>query len=413
MIDFERFTLENGLKVIVHHDKSTQLTALNLLYNVGARDEEENLTGFAHLFEHLMFGGTPVIPAFDVPVMMAGGENNAFTNNDITNYYLSLPSSNIETGIWLEADRMRELNFSEKNLLTQKSVVIEEFKQRYLNQPYGDLMFLIRDLAYKVHPYRWPTIGKDPKHIEDAKPDDVKEFFYSHYAPNNAILSFSGSTTAEEAFKLVKKWFDPLPARKLKDKSIPEEPEQTESRFLDVTRDVPANLLVKCWHMGGRAGKQFKEMDLITDILSGGESGRFENRLVRERRAFSEANIYVSGEMDPGLVLFQGRVTEGMKMEKAEEIFNNELDLFLTDGPTPTEMQKIINRFESTHLLGNINSGSIAMNLAMFELMGDAGNLNREPELYRQISSTDLISTAREVFTPDNCSTILYRSDKR
>ncbi len=320
MIEFERCTLSNGLKVIIQKDKNTKLTALNLLYNVGSKNENPELTGFAHLFEHLMFGGTKGIPEFDTPLLLAGGENNAFTNNDITNYYLTLPSSNIETGFWLESDRMNELDFSDKNLETQKSVVVEEFRQRYLNQPYGDIMFLIRAMAYKVHPYRWPTIGIDIDHIRSARQEDVKDFFYSNYAPNNAILSLSGNIEPDKAIKMAEKWFGSVPSRAIRRDDLPVEPPQTERRFLDVTRDVTANTLIKYWHMGGRPGKEFRELDLITDIFAGGESGRFENSLIRDKRIFTEANIYLSGEFDPGLVIFQGRLAPGISFEKAETV---------------------------------------------------------------------------------------------
>jgi len=319
MIKYSRFTLDNGLRVLVHEDKSSPLVAMNLLYDVGSRDEAPELTGIAHLFEHLMFGGSKNIHDYDKPLQMVGGENNAFTNNDITNYYLTIPSANIETGFWLESDRMLELDFSQKNLDTQKNVVIEEFKQRYLNQPYGDALLKIRPLAYKVHPYRWPTIGMDISHIEKATIDEIKKFFYSHYAPNNAILSLTGNITGENAYKLALKWFGPIEKRKVQERKLPAELPQNEKRLVVVEKDVPSDALYKVWHIGPRNSKEFYTLDLITDLLAGGETGRLHTRLVRDRKLFSEINAYITSDIDPGLIFVQGKLMKNIDLQAADD----------------------------------------------------------------------------------------------
>jgi predicted Zn-dependent peptidase len=305
MINYKSFILENGLRVLVHEDKSTPLVAMNILYNVGSRDENPTMTGLAHLFEHLMFGGSVNIPDFDTPLQLVGGENNAFTNNDITNYYLTIPSENIETGFWLESDRMLELDFSSKNLDTQKNVVTEEFNQRYINQPYGDAILKLRPLAYKVHPYRWPTIGTDMSHIRNADLDQIKSFFFSHYAPNNAILALTGNIGYDLVYELTQKWFGPIEKRSVKTRDLPVEPIQTEERFLTIERDVPSDAIYKVWHIGPRKSEDFYTLDLITDLLAGGESGRLHTTLVREKKLFSEINAYLTADIDPGLIIVQ------------------------------------------------------------------------------------------------------------
>ena len=312
MIKFNRYILENGLRVLVSEDRSTPLVAMNILYDVGSRDEDPQATGLAHLFEHLMFGGSVNIPDYDTPLQMVGGENNAFTNNDITNYYLTIPAENIETGFWLESDRMLELDFSQKNLDTQKNVVIEEYRQRYLNQPYGDAILKIRPLAYKVHPYRWPAIGMDISHVENTDLEKIRNFFYSNYAPNNAILALSGNINTETALRLSEKWFGPVEKRKLKLRNLPSEPEQTESRYLTIESDVPSDALYKVWHIGPRNSSDFHTLDLITDLLAGGESGRLHTILVRDKKLFSEINAYITSDIDPGLIFIHGKLMKNI-----------------------------------------------------------------------------------------------------
>lgn len=326
MIAYEKFTLNNGLTVIVHEDHSTPLVALNILYKVGARDEQIDKTGFAHLFEHLMFGGSINIPSYDEPLQIAGGENNAFTNNDITNYYLTIPSQNIETGFWLESDRMLSLAFSEKSLEVQRSVVIEEFKQRYLNQPYGDVWLLMRPLAYKVHPYRWATIGKELAHIEDATLEDVKGFFKKWYAPNNAILSVSGDCTLEQIKSLCKKWFEPIPMADVPARMLPVEPIQTETRIQEVEKEVPNSHIYMAWHCCARTDKDFFATDMLSDLLSSGKSSRLHQQLVKEKNIFTEIHAYMSGDLDKSLFFIEGKLVDSITMEDAEKSIWEELE---------------------------------------------------------------------------------------
>jgi zinc protease len=296
MITFHKFTLANGLRVIVHQDPSTPIAAFNLVYDVGARDEREEQTGFAHLFEHLMFGGSKNIPDFDKPLQMAGGQSNAFTSNDITNYYNTLPLQNLETAFWLESDRMNELAFTEKSLEVQRSVVIEEFKQRYLNQPYGDLWLLLRPLAYEVHPYKWATIGKEISHIENATMDDVKSFFYKHYGPQNAVLCIAGDVQLDEIKSLTEKYFGTIEKRPKYERNLPVEPIQTSFRKLEVHRPVPNDQLVLAFKMEGRMHPDYYVADLISDILSRGQSSRLYKKLIIDNPKFIDINAYISGK---------------------------------------------------------------------------------------------------------------------
>lgn len=413
MIEYFKHTLSNGLRVVVHPDKTTPMVAVNLLYDVGARDEAPDKTGFAHLFEHLMFGGTRNIPSYDTPVQNVGGENNAWTSNDFTNYYVTLPATNLETAFWLEADRMNELDFSGKSLEVQRKVVIEEFKQRYLNQPYGDIPLLIRDLAYKVHPYRWPTIGKDIKHIEQATLEDVKEFFYKHYAPNNAVLSVTGNVTPQEAFRLAEKWFGPLKSRQVQKRDLPQEPPQTQARHLTVERDVPAPMIHMVFHNGSRTDQDFYANDLLSDILSNGPSARLFQSLIKEQRLFSDVNAYIAGDRDPGLFTVTGRLMPEVSMENAENAILNELNIMANEGPGDYELQKVKNKIESNLVFGEIHYLNKAMNLAQFELLGDVEEINREPEHYRSVTVKDVKTVAQKVFAPENCSTLYYLPKKK
>ncbi len=410
MINIQKQTLANGLRIIAHVDKSTPLAAVNILYNVGAKNEQPNKTGFAHLFEHLMFGGSKNIPSFDSPLQMVGGDNNAWTNSDITNYYLTLPAANIETGFWLESDRMLELDFSEKNLDIQRKVVIEEFKQRYLNQPYGDIPLLLSPLAYKVHPYRWPTIGKDISHIENATLDDVKSFFYSHYAPNNAVMCVAGNIDPDKVFTLAEKWFGDIPKRNIAQSNIAMEPEQTEERHLEVERNVPADMIYKVFHIGGRMDNDFYTVDLLSDILSNGPSSRLIQSLVKEQQLFSEVNAYISGDHHPGLFTITGRLLPDTKMKKAELAIQKEIDKICNHAVADYELQKVKNKVESTLVFSEINFLNKAMNLASFELLGQAENINHEVEKYRLVTAQNLQDSAQQTFQPSNCSTLYYRS---
>jgi zinc protease len=413
MIKYSRFSLDNGLRVLVHQDKSTPLVAMNILYDVGSRDEDPDQTGMAHLFEHLMFGGSVNIPEYDMPLQMVGGENNAFTNNDITNYYLTVPSENIETGFWLESDRMLELDFSQKTLDIQKKVVIEEFNQRYLNQPYGDAILKLRPLAYKVHPYRWPTIGIDISHIEKVDLDQVKKFFFSHYAPNNAIIALTGNITYNTAIELSEKWFGPIERRNVKPRDICSEPVQNEERTLTLERDVPSEALYKVWHIGPRKSNDFFTLDLVTDLLAGGESGRLHTSLVREKKLFSEINAYITSDIDPGLIIVQGKLMKGIDIHDAEKAVNEVID-GLKNGPDITnEMEKVKNKFESSTVFSNSSILNKAVNLSFYELLGDPELINKEVDEYRNVTREMVEEVASKYLVPENSSTLYYKSTRK
>jgi predicted Zn-dependent peptidase len=413
MINYKRFLLENGLRVLVHEDKSTPLVAMNLLYDVGSRDEDPSATGLAHLFEHLMFGGSKNIPDYDTPLQLVGGENNAFTNNDITNYYLTIPSENIETGFWLESDRMLELDFSQKNLDTQKNVVTEEFNQRYLNQPYGDAILKLRPLAFTVHPYRWPTIGMDISHVQNADLEQIKRFFFSHYAPNNAILALTGNINYDLAQRLTDKWFGPIEKRIVKTRDLPQEPAQFSERNLTIEKDVPSDALYKVWHIGPRKSKDFYTIDLITDLLAGGESGRLHTKLVREKKLFSEINAYMTADIDPGLMIVQGKLMNGIDINLAGEAVNEVINGLLQKNGISEEMEKVKNKFESSTVFSNTSILNKAANLSFFELLGNPEQINTEVDSYRHVSYNMVTDAINQYFIPSNCSTIKYISTRK
>lgn len=408
MIKYERFTLENGLRVIFHEDNSTPLVCMNILYDVGARDEDENKTGFAHLFEHLMFGGSVNIPNYDAPLQQAGGENNAFTNNDITNYYLTVPSENLETAFWLESDRMLSLAFTPVSLEVQRNVVIEEFKQRYLNQPYGDIWLLLKPLAYKVHPYKWNTIGKEIAHIENATMEDVKDFFKRFYCPNNAIMVISGNTTLDRVKELSDKWFAPIPKQVVKPRNLPLEPVQSEERRLTVERPVPATSIYKAYHMCSKTDKEYHATDLLSDILSNGRSARLYNSLVKDQKLFSEISAYVSGDMDKGLFIISGKLSKDVSPDKAEAAIEAELDKVKSEMISEEELIKVKNKIESTLVFTEMSILNKAMNLAFAELMGDANNINLEAQKYNAVTAKQMHELANSIFRKENCSTLHY-----
>ncbi len=410
MVELEKFELDNGLNGIIHPDQSTPLVALNLLYKVGARDEHPEKTGFAHLFEHLMFEGSTNIPNFDQPLQNAGGENNAFTTNDITNYYLTLPKENIETGFWLESDRMLCLDFSQHNLDLQKQVVIEEYKQRYLNQPYGDAWILMRPLAYKHHPYQWPTIGKNIKHIEEATLDDVKKFFFNHYAPNNAILVIAGNIKKKEARELTKRWFSGIEKRVTPPGHYLQEPEQKSERRKTVQRNVPFDAIYKTFHMCRRGDTDFYTTDIISDLLSNGKSSRLYQNLVQEKRLFSELNAYLTGNVDPGLFVVTGKLIKGVEMERAETEIMHELEKLKHEPVKDRELNKVKNRIESTLILEETNILSKAINLGFHELLENAENINTEVQKYRSVTGEQITVLARKLFDTTNCSTLCYKA---
>ena len=408
MIEYQKFTLDNGLKVLVHQDKTTAVVAMNIIYNVGAKDEDPELTGFAHLFEHLMFGGSVNIEKYDEPLQKVGGENNAFTNNDITNYYISLPKENIETGFWLESDRMLNLGFSEKSLEVQRAVVIEEYKQRYLNQPYGDLWLEIRPLVYKVHPYQWATIGKTIKHIEDAKMEDVKAFYKKYYNPNNAIMVIAGDVDFDEIKQLSEKWFGPIPAGKEVVKNIPQEPKQTEARFLELRKDVPANALFKVYHTCARTDDDYPATDLISDLLGNGKSSMLHQRLVKENKIFNSISCFISGDSDPGTMYVAGYLADGIDPKAADKAIVDTLKEFVNNTPEDKNLEKVKNKFTSSNEHSNINILDKAMNLAFYELLGDANLINTELDTYLAVSKNDIQRVAKQIFREENSSTLYY-----
>jgi zinc protease len=413
MIDFKTFELENGLRVIVHEDHSRPTVVLNLIYDVGSRDEDPAKTGFAHLFEHLMFGGSANIPSFDEPLQRVGGENNAFTSPDVTNYYTLVPAANIETAFWLESDRMLALSFDQKVLDVQKSVVIEEFKQRYLNQPYGDAWLKLRPMVYTQHPYAWPTIGKELSHIENVVMDQVREFFYSHYLPNNAVLVLGGDITLDKAKELSKKWFGPIPAGHKPLRALPKEPVQNEARRGEMSGDVPMDAFYRAYHMCGRWDKDFFATDLLCDILGRGKSSRLYEKLVNTDKIFHSLQSYVTSSFDPGLIVIDGKLKDGITVEEGERRVNEVIQELLVNGVTAEELEKVKNQAESTLIFSESELLNRVMNLAFAALEGDPNLANGEVERLRAVTKEQVEQMAKQVLRPENSSTLIYRSNKK
>ena len=410
MIQFDKFTLDNGLRVIVHQDTTTPMVAVNLLYDVGARDENPEMTGFAHLFEHLMFGGSVNIPEYDTPLQMAGGENNAYTTNDITNYYVQLPKQNIETALWLESDRLLSLSFSKKSLDVQRKVVCEEFKEHYINKPYGDAWKHLRALAYKQHPYQWMTIGKELKHVEDAQLEDVKNFFFKHYRPVNAILCIAGNVSIDEVKTLANKWFGNIEAGEKYVRNLPKEPEQKAARTETLVSDVPYDALYKAWHIPARLEKGYHESDLITEIMGNGYASRLYQSLVKEQQIFSGINCYHTGSLDAGLIVVEGKVKEGKTLEAANAAVKEQINILLSNGITEDELQKAKNKIEAMIAFEDMSILSRANNLAFYELLGDAALINDELNQYQQVSADSLLAMAKHIFRDENENTLLYQA---
>jgi zinc protease len=408
MIAFEEFTLDNGLQVIVHEDPTVQIAVLNILYDVGARDEHPDKTGFAHLFEHLMFGGSKHIPSYDEPLQRVGGENNAFTNNDITNYYLTVPAANLETGFWLESDRMLSLSFDPQVLEVQRKVVIEEFKQRYLNQPYGDVWLKLRPLTYKIHPYQWATIGKEVSHIENATLDDVRNFFFRYYIPSNAIVVVAGNVTVSEVRRLAEKWFGPIPSPPKPERNLPKEPVQTSKRILEVEADVPASALYMTCHMPGRFDKDFYPVDLMGDVLARGQSSRFYERLVKEKEIFTSLSAFSMGSIDPGMLVINGRVRDGISLKDAEAEVMALMSEVVEKGPAPDEVEKVRNQALSTLEFGETEVMNRAMNLAFSKLSGDTNYVNEEAGMITSVTADDIQRAARETLREENFNVMYY-----
>jgi len=403
MINFEKFTLSNGLRIIVHKDTSTPLVALNILYDVGARDEDPEKTGFAHLFEHLMFGGSVNIPKYDEPLEKVGGENNAFTSNDVTNYYLTVPRQNLETGFWLESDRMYQLAFSEKSLEVQRNVVSEEFRQTHLNQPYGDVWLLLRPEVFKVHPYQWPTIGKEISHITNATMEDVRSFYNKFYNPNNAVMVVSGNVTAEEVNKLAGRWFAPIENTGKNVRTLPAEPEQQEERRMEVERNVPSDAIYKVWHMCGRMDAEYHTTDLISDVLGNGNSSRFYQKLVKEEKLFSELDAYIMGSFDKGMFVVSGKPAAGIGLDKAEAAINREISALTNQAPAESELQKVKNSKVVNFYRHMATIDGKANLIGQYEIFFDSyKELFQAPNEYKKVTVDDIKRVAKTYFKKSN-----------
>ena len=410
MITYDKTILSNGLTVIANRDRASRMAAVNILYKVGARNENPSRTGLAHLFEHLMFRGTHLVPDFDTPVQMACGENNAFTNNDYTDFYITLPCDNIETALWLESDRMTGLNLSEEACQIEKRVVIEEFRQRYLNQPYGDLNMLLRSMVYKKHPYRWATIGISPEHIEQASIEEIHDFYQRFYHPSNAILSVSGDFESEKVFALAEKWFGGIADTQYPIAPIPQEPEQTEVRRLEVEREVPATTIVIAFHMGNRLSHDFFLGDMTSDLLAGGDSARLYERLIKIKRMFASVNAYISGDVDNGMFVFTGQLLPTTTEAEAEAAFWEEIDELKSGKISDYELEKVKNKFEANTLFGELNVMNKAMNLGYYQMIGDLELINREVDIYRSLMREEVADFSQRTFRKDNSSTLIYRA---
>lgn len=410
MIQFDRFQLENGLRVLFHQDPTTPLAVVNVLYDVGARDESEDQTGFAHLFEHLMFGGSVNIPEFDTPLQLAGGENNAFTSNDITNYYDVLPVENIETALWLESDRMLSLAFTDKSLEVQRSVVIEEFKQRYLNQPYGDVWLELRPLAYQKHPYKWATIGKKIEHIETATMNDVRAFFTKHYTPQNAVLCVAGNLELDQVKALVEKWFGGIPAGNRYERNLPLEPVQTEFRIKEIERDVPANAFYYAFKMVDRLHPDFYAVDALSDALGRDKSSRLYVALKKELKLVSEINAYIMGSNDEGLLVISGKLNDDITFEQLDSALWKVLASICETPLSDSEMDKIMVKIRTSKAFQDQGLLNRAMGLCVHELLGDANTINEESEAYKNMTAEDIHRVAKNTLQKERCSLLRVKS---
>ncbi len=408
MISYQQFTLSNGLQVIVHEDASTTLAVMDVIYDVGSRDEDPERTGFAHLFEHLMFGGSVNIPNYDSPLQSVGGENNAFTTPDLTNYYISLPYQNLETAFWLESDRMLSLAFNPQSLEVQRKVVIEEFKQRYLNQPYGDVWLKFRPLIYQQHPYRWATIGKEIKHIEEATLEDVKAFFQKHYVPSNAILVVAGKVDFEEVKELAEKWFGPIPAGVKPVRNLPVEPVQDEDRRMEIKADVPSNRLYIAYPVVGRYEPGYHAIDLLSDLLGRNESSYLYNALVQDQRIFDSLHASLTGSMDPGLLVVSGQVCEGVNVADAEKMLLDAIQDFVKTGIDAEGLQRVKNQAEASLVFGEVEVLNRAMNLAMAANAGNVDFVNTEAAHIAAVELKEIQDWANKLFVQGKKNTLLY-----
>jgi predicted Zn-dependent peptidase len=410
MIQFEKFTLSNGLKVIFHKDPTTPLAVINTLFDVGARDESPDKTGFAHLFEHLMFGGSINIEDFDAPLQNAGGESNAFTSNDITNYYNIIPAQNIETALWLESDRLLSLAFTEKSLETQRSVVIEEFKQRYLNQPYGDVWLELRPLAYTTHPYQWATIGKEIKHIEDASMEDVKSFFYKHYTPSNAIVCIAGNFELDYVKQIMEKWYGDIPSGIKPARILPLEPKQEIFREKTIESKVPSNAFYYAFKMAEKKSFEYYVTDLLSDALGRDKSSKLYISLQKELKLVTEIHCYITGSLDNGLLIIEGKIAPGETFEKIDSEIWKVLEELKNKLLSDSDLERIKNKISTSKEFQEQGLLNRAMNLCLYELLGDANGVNEEASLYESITAAHIHTIANEILITENCSLLKIKA---
>ena len=408
MIHFKTHQLNNGLRLIHHHDTSTGMVAVNILYDVGSSDESPNKTGIAHLLEHLMFSGTKHVKKYDEMLQQAGGDSNAWTNLDVTNYYDILPCHNLETALWLESERLVNLNLTDENIEVQKSVVIEEFKQRYLNQPYGDTLHLTHGQAYLIHPYRWPTIGLDIDTIKGFTRDDIIAFHDKYYTVNNAVMCVSGNVDFDTAVKLVEKWFGDIDSCALSSRQLPVEPKQESPRFMTHHSDVPNNMIFRSYHMCGRTDKDYQAADLISDILGNGTSSRFHQQLILNTGMFADIDASVLGSRDPGLFYIRARLADGVDFDSANRAIDSVLHSLLEKDVTQHEIDKCVNKYLSNKLFDNVGYAEKAVSLCGHELLWGANGINTENDRYKSLIPDDIHRVASSLLTPDNCSTIYY-----
>lgn len=412
MIDFKRYILENGLTVILHPDKSTPLVTVNVLYKVGSKNEQPDKTGFAHLFEHLMFGGSKHIPDYDTPIQKAGGDNNAFTNSDLTNFYNVMPAENLETALWLESDRMLQLDINQKSLSIQKKVVVEEFKETSINEPYGDLWHQLSDLAFTTHPYRWPTIGLVPAHIEEAELAYVEHFYNTYYKPNNAVLIVAGQYDDDKIKDQIERWFGGIASGEIGVKPIPVEPPQEAFRTRTLHRKVPSDALYIAFHMPDRKHPDFMAYDILSDVLSGGRSARLYQNLLKGSELFSNVNAYITGTFDPGLFVIEARLLDNADLEKAKLLIWNELQILKEELVQPEELQKVKNSLISSVAFSEVSITHKAINLAHYEMLGDVNDINKQEEEIDKVTVEDLIRIAKQTFRMENCSEIIYLAEE-
>jgi len=400
-MEYQSFELDNGLKVIVHEDHDTKIAVLNLMYDVGSRDEDENKTGFAHLFEHLMFGGSKHIENFDEPLQRVGGENNAFTSPDMTNYYISVPSNNLETAFWLESDRMLSLSFDPEVLEVQRKVVIEEFNQRYLNQPYGDVWLKLRPLAYDKHSYRWATIGKEVSHIENATMDDVKGFFV-----------VAGDVTVEQVKRLSEKWFGPIKSGEPYKRDLIVEPKQLKEKALHHEGKVPLDVFYKAFHMPDRLDKSYYAIDLMSDVLGRGKSSRLYNDLVKGKGMLSSVGAHISGSTDPGLLIISGKLKDGVSFDEVDQAVFENINNLLINPVEESELDKVKLHAESSLVFSEVELLNRAINLAYYTLLGDTDIINREVGDLNAVVADDIRDQAKKMLNKTNCSTLYYHAIK-